>query len=183
MPRLCALFAVLSIYLAAAGAAPAAVLGDPAAQAKVDARVAEIRRWAADPAIVAAVAAQDAALPAGFAAMTEAKWMTLSPFDPFVRSFAKNPAAAALRSKKASWASKAFVCDARGYKVAFLEKTISWCHAGTPKHEVPMSGGTWQGRISVDPTTGSADLQVSVPVLSEGKPIGSLVVNLRMSEL
>ena len=59
-------------------------------QAKVNAKLAIITAWAADPAIVAAVAAHNAQPPADHAAMTQEKWKTLSVLDPLVRSFSKN---------------------------------------------------------------------------------------------
>lgn len=46
-----------------------------------------------------------------------------------------------------------------------------------------MSGKAWQGRIEVDASTGMRQLQISVPVLDAGKPIGSLVVGLSTAVL
>lgn len=174
----------LSLVVLTAGAAGlrAADL-DPAVQAKVDAKIAEIKTWAADPVIVAAVAAHNAALPADQAAMTQEKWKTLSLLDPFVRSFSKNQAGAALKAKKSDWTTEAFLSDAKGFKVAFLAKTSSWCHAGAPKHDVPMTGKTWEGTVAVDESTGLQQLQVAVPVLKDGQPIGSLVVGLSLAKL
>ncbi len=156
---------------------------DSAQQAKIAGKIAEIQQWAADPAIVAAVAAQNAQMPAEYAAMTQDKWKTLSLLDPFVRSFSKNAAGLVLKAKKADWTSEAFVSDAKGCKVAFLAKTTSWCHAGAPKHDVPMTGKTWQGTLATDESTGLQQLQVSVPVLKDGQPIGSLVVGLSLSKI
>lgn len=156
---------------------------DAATRTKVDAKLAEIQAWAADPAIVAAVAAQNVHLAAEQANMTQEKWKTLSLLDPFVRSFSKNAAGVALKAKKAEWTSEAFVSDAKGCKVAFLSKTSSWCHAGSPKHDVPMTGKTWEGTVGVDESTGLQQLQISVPVLKDGVPIGSLVVGLSLAKL
>jgi hypothetical protein len=46
-----------------------------------------------------------------------------------------------------------------------------------------MNGKTWQGTIEVDESTGLQQIQIAVPVLSDGKPIGSLVVGLSVSTL
>lgn len=156
---------------------------DPAVQAKIDAAVTEIKTWAADPVLVEAVAAHNTELPAEHAAMTQEKWKALSLLDPFVRSFSKNPAGAALKARKAGWTTEAFVSDAKGCKVAFLAKTSSWCHAGAPKHDVPMTGKTWQGSLTVDESTGLQQLQIAVPILKAGAPIGSLVVGLSPAKL
>jgi len=152
-------------------------------QAKVDAKLAIIKTWAADPAIVAAVAAHNAQLPADQAAITQEKWKSLTVLDPFVRSFSKNPAGEFLKSKKDAWTTEAFLSDAKGLKVAFLSKTTNWSHAGKPKHDVPMAGKTWQGDVETDESSGVQQLQISVPVLKDGQPIGSLVVGLSLSKI
>lgn len=182
MKRSLFLRGILLAFAAAAFSARAADL-DPAVQAKVNAKIAEIKTWAADPAIVAAVAAHNAQLPTDQADMTQEKWKALSLLDPFVRSFTKNEAGVALKAKKADWSTEAFVSDAKGLKVAFLAKPSNWSHAGMPKHEDPMLGKSWQGAVAIDESTGLQQLQVSVPVLKDGKPIGSLVVGLSMGKI
>lgn len=173
------------LVLTVAGAAnllrPAAL--EPALQAKIDARIAEIKTWAAEPAIVAAVVAHNAQLPADQAAMSQDKWKSLSVLDPFVRAFSKNEAGSALKAHRAEWVTEAFISDAHGLKVAFLSKPSNWSHAGRPKHDLPMGGKSWQGEVEVDESTGLQQLQVAVPVLKDGQPVGSLVVGLSLSKL
>ena len=152
-------------------------------QAKIDAQVATITAWAADPVILQAVKAHNASVPADQAAMNQEKWKALTVLDPFVRGFTKNAAAQFLKSKKNDVVSEAFLSDAQGLKVAFIAKTTNWSHKGKAKHDVPMSGKNWQGSAEVDESTGQQQIQVSVPVLSEGKPIGSLVVGLSLTRL
>lgn len=156
---------------------------DPAVQAKVDAKLKEIQAWAAEPVIVNAVKAHNASLPADSAAMTQDKWKTLPILDPFVRGFTKNEAAELLKAKKGDVVSEAFLSGAEGLKVAFLTKTSAWSHKGKAKHDDPMAGKTWQGPVEVDESTGLQQVQVGVPVLDGGKPIGSLVVGLSLSKL
>lgn len=156
---------------------------DPAVQAKVDAQVKAIQAWAGDPVIVGAVKAQNASLPAEYAAMTQEKWKDLSKLDPLVRSFDKNAAGEFLKSKKSDVVIRSFLSDANGQKVAFTAKTLSWSHKGDPKHEVPMTGKTWQGPMEQDKASGLEQVQISVPVLDGDKPIGSLVVGLSVSKL
>jgi lipopolysaccharide export LptBFGC system permease protein LptF len=156
---------------------------DPAMQAKIDGRVQAIKGWASDPTIVAAVKAMNATVPSDYTTMTQEKWAGLTVLDPLVRSFTRNDAAAVLRAKKTDDVSEAFVSSASGLKVAFLAKTTNWSHKGKPKHEVPMSGRTWQGEIEMDESSGVQQIQVAVPVLDGGKPIGSLVVGLSIAKL
>ncbi len=156
---------------------------NPQAQQKIDQIVASAQDWAKENILVNAVEAQNRQQPATFAAMTQDKWESLPDADPFVRAFTTNPVAELLKQKKPPGVSEAFVSDASGCKVAFLAKTTSWCHKGKPKHDVPMSGHTWQGKLEVDRSTGGKQLQISVPVLVDGKPAGSLVVGISVSAL
>jgi hypothetical protein len=155
----------------------------PEQQVKIDAKIATIKTWAADPTIVAAVVAHNAQVPGEQAAMTQEKWKSLSVLDTFVRGFSRNPAGEVLKAKKADWTAEAFVSDAKGLKVCFLSKTTNWCHAGKAKHDVPMTGKSWQGTLEVDESTGLEQLQIAVPVLKEGQPIGSLVVGISLSKI
>lgn len=156
---------------------------DAAQQGKVDAKVKEIQSWAATPAIVDAVKAYNSAKSPEAAALDQAKWTGLSVIDPFVRSLTKNPAAEVLKAKKGEVVSEAFLSGADGGKVAFLGKPTNWSHQGKPKHDQPMSGKTWQGPVEIDDSSGLQQVQVAVPVLDGGKPIGSLVVGLSVGKL
>lgn len=173
----------LLLALTIATALRAASLDDPAAQAKVEARITEIKAWAASPVIVAAVKAHNTSAPAEHTAITQDKWKSLTVLDPLVRSFSKNEAGAFLKTKKAGWVTEAFLSDASGAKVAFLSKPSGWSHGGKPKHDVPMTGQTWQGAVEVDESSGLQQLQVAVPVLDGGQPVGSLVVGLSLLKI
>lgn len=156
---------------------------NPQAQHKVDQIVSEAQDWAKATVLVEAVENQNHQTPATYASMTQEKWESLPDADPFVRVFTTNPAAEFLKQKKTPAISEAFLSDANGCKVAFLSKTTNWCHKGKPKHDVPMTGHTWQGKVEVDRSTGGRQLQISVPVLVDGKPVGSLVLGVSVSAL
>lgn len=173
----------LCAWLSAMPALRAADALDPAIQAKVDAQIKAVQTWAADPVIVNAVKAQNASLPADFAAMTQDKWKDLSKMDPFVRALDKNPAGENLKARKTDAVIRCFLSDAAGLKVAFTSKTLSWSHKGDPKHETPMTGKVWQGALELDKASGVEQVQISVPVLDNGKPIGSLVTAFNSSKL
>jgi len=156
---------------------------DPATQAKIDEKVAAIEQWAAAPPVVDAVKAHNAAPPAAYADMTQDKWKSLSVLAPEVRSFTKNPTAEFLKSKKDDSVSEMFLSGADGTKVAFLAKPSNWNHSGKAKQDDPMAGKKWQGAIEVDESSGAKQIQVAVPVLDAGKPIGVLVVGLNIAQL
>jgi hypothetical protein len=67
--------------------------------------------------------------------------------------------------------------------VAFLSKTSNWSHKDKDKHRVPMTGKTWIGPVEVDESSGQQQVQVAIPVLDGGKPIGSIVVGLSTARL
>lgn len=169
-------------WLGGATAAGAAELSAEA-RAKVEAKTAAVKALAADPAVVAAVRAYNAAPPAEAKTMTQEKWKGLSVLDPAVRGYAKNAAAEALKARKDASMAEAFVSGADGGKVAFLGKPSNWSHAGKPKHAIPMSGKVWTGPVEVDESTGQEQVQVAVPVLDGGRPVGSLVVGLAVRKL
>jgi hypothetical protein len=173
---------VVLLWLFVASAVAAADL-DPKLQPKVDARIQTATTWAANPAIVNAVKAQNQQVPNEFKAMTQEQWASTAATEHLVRQFTQNAAAEYLKAQRDAVVTEAFVSDADGRKVAFLAKPTSWIHKGKPKHDVPMSGKTWQGKVEMDDSTGFSQLQIAVPVLDAGKPIGSLVVGLNITKL
>lgn len=156
---------------------------EPALQKSVTAKIKEVKTWAADPAIVAAVKEYNAGKSPQAAGMDQARWSNTSVIDPFVRGLTKTPAAQVLKSKRGDVVGEAFLSGADGGKVAFLGKPTNWSHQGKPKHDQPMRGRTWQGDVEVDESSGLQQVQVAVPVLDSGKPIGSLVVGLSIGRL
>jgi len=177
-----ALLAASILVLGGSAVAQAEAL-EASLQSKIDAIVAAAKTWAVDPAVVAAVRARNAATPAQFAKLNQDAWKALTVMDPLVRELTKNEAALALKAKRTPAVAEIFLNAADGTKVAFGAKTTSWSHAGKAKHDVPMSGGVWQGDVELDESTGLKQLQVAVPVLDGDKAIGSLVVGLSLSKL
>ncbi len=175
-------FAILAAFASLTVAAQGTRI-DAALQSKINARTQTVRAWAAEPAIVQAVREANATMPPDQAAMTQEKWASLSVLDPAVRAFTRNEAATTLKNKRTDEVAEAFVSAARGTKVAFLSKPTNWSHKGKPKHDVPMTGRAWQGEIEMDESTGLQQIQVGVPVMDGGKPIGSLVVGFAISKL
>jgi hypothetical protein len=144
------------------------------------AQIKQLQAIAADPQVVSAVK-QHNATPASAeaAAMTNEKWGGLSLFDPFVKTVAKAPVSAFLKSKTDEVISEVFVSGADGRKVGFAAKTTYYIHKGMPKHDVPMTGKVFIGPLKQDESSGVMEIQVGVPVLDGGKPIGSIIFGLR----
>lgn len=175
-------FLSLLTLLAIAASISSAQL-EPSIQAALDEQLKLVTAWAAEPVVVEAVRAHNASLPPDQAALTQEKWRAMTVLDPLVRGFTKNPAGQFLKSKKSDLVTEAFLSDAAGLKVAFIAKSSNWSHKGKPKHDVPMGGKTWQGPVEVDESSGMQQIQLAVPVLDGGKPIGSLVVGISITKL
>jgi hypothetical protein len=177
-------FAALAILLGVA-AAQAAFEITPAIQAELDRQKRIVAGWAADPVIVKAVVEQNARGP--LPGMDNAKWKVLRRSDPIVRAFQSNAAGQFLRAKMEAsrgMITEAFLSAAQGEKVAFAEKTTSYIHKGVAKFDVPFTTrGAWQGRPEFDESAQTYQIQISVPVLADGAPVGALVVGVSLSQL
>src|ERR687887_165717 len=177
-------FAALAILLGAA-AAQAAFEITPAIQAELDRQKRIVAGWAADPVIVKAVVEQNAKGP--LPGMDNAKWKVLRRSDPLVRAFQSNAAGQFLRAKMEAsrgMITEAFLSAAQGEKVAFAEKTTSYIHKGMAKFDVPFTTrGAWQGRPEFDESAQTYQIQISVPVLADGAPVGALVVGVSLTQL
>lgn len=152
-------------------------------EAGIDQGLTLAREIAADVQIVSAVTAQNQALGVEYAGMTQERWEGLGEMNRLVRALAKNQAADVLRAKRTVGISEAFLSDASGRKVAFLSKPTNWCHLGKPKHDLPMSGQVWKGKLELDRSSGFRQIQIAVPVLQDGKAIGSLVIGLSFESM
>jgi hypothetical protein len=120
--------------------------------------------------------------------MTNEKWKSLTLLDPLVRFYSKNELAQYIKTKVDDSIAEVFVSGADGTKVAFLSKPTSWSHKGKDKHDAPMSGKTmsgktWYGPVEIDQSSGAQQIQVAIPVLDGGKPIGSIVIGLKVAKL
>jgi hypothetical protein len=156
----------------------------PGAQKEIDRHIEIVKGWAANPAIVKAVEAQNAKGP--IAGMDNAKWKTVRRSDDLVKGFQTCEAGKYLKAKADEGKDaypEAFLSGSQGEKVAFIEKTTSYIHKGNAKFDVPFGGKAWQGNPEFDESSQSHQVQVGVPVLSGGKPIGVLVVGINLTQL
>jgi hypothetical protein len=171
--------------LAAGAVAQQAFELTPAIQAELNQQKDVIAGWAAAPEVLKAVKVQNSSGP--IPEMDNARWKTLRRGDLVVRGFQMNPAGRFLKAKlnaSGGTYSEAFLSAAQGEKVAFVEKTTSYIHKGSKKFDVPFQGGQpWQGEPELDDSSQMYTVQLSVPVVDEGKPIGVLVVGVNVSHL
>ena len=144
-------------------------------QAKVDTYKKKLVEWAANPAIVAAV--KDANAKGGLVAgMTNAKWDELADADPVVKGF-QTSAAGKLVShwEEDKGINKLYVRDEKGNLVAGSNKPLLFNNSTRAPFKSAIGGSVFaEGAVKEDPTTGKKSVQVSVPVMDGGKPIGVL---------
>jgi len=142
----------------------------PSIQAELDRQKRVVAGWAADAVIVKAVVEQNTKGPV--VGMDNVKWKVLRRSDPLVRAFQSNAAGQFLRTKM------------EGSGGLITEKTTSYIHKGAAKFGVPFTTrGAWQGRPEFDESAQTYQIQISVPVLADGSPIGALVVGVSLSQL
>jgi hypothetical protein len=155
------------------------------AQTKITQQTWLANGWAASPVVLEAVLAQNKKGP--IPGMDNAKWKTVPESDAIVQGFLNNDAAKFLKEELAKTdgiCTGAFLNATQGEKVAFNEKTGSYIHKGSAKFDVPFTTGkSWQGPAELDDSGKIYEIQVSVPVLSEGKPVGALVVEINGTRL
>ncbi|MFH2076566.1 MAG: hypothetical protein ABIJ57_14685 [Pseudomonadota bacterium] len=157
------------------------VMGD--IQTKITWQVWNAEGWAASPMVVEAVIAQNKKGP--IPGMDNPKWKTVPKNDAMVQGFINNEAAKFIKGeidKTGGIVVGAFLNAAQGEKVAFTDKTSSYIHKGAAKFDVPFaSGHDWQGKPELEDK--AYLIQISVPVLFDGKPIGVLVVEIDGTKL
>jgi hypothetical protein len=162
----------------------AAVEVTPAVQKQIEKHVEVVKGWAANPAVVKAVEAQNGKGP--IAGMDNAKWKSVRRSDDLVKGFQTCEAGKFLKAKADEAGEvypEAFLSAAQGEKVAFIEKTTSYIHKGSAKFDVPFGGKVWQGQPEFDESSQTHQVQVGVPVVSGGKPIGVLVVGINLTKM
>ena len=173
------------LALTATAASAAGFQMTPAVQAELDKQKTVIAGWAANAAVVGAVVEQNRRGP--IAGMDNPKWKLTRRSDPTITAFQNNAAGQFLKAQidenKGKF-SEAFLSAAAGEKVAFVEKTTSYIHRGQAKFDAPYTTGkAWQGTAEFDESSQTYAIQISVPVLADGRAIGVLVVGVNLSHL
>jgi hypothetical protein len=154
--------------------APARADLTPEVQATVDSYKKKLVEWAANPMIVAAVKesnGKDGLVPG----MTNAKWDGLADDDPIVKGFQTSAAGKLVRKWEEDKAlDKLFVRDVKGNLVASSVKPLLYNNANRPPFKNGLAGVWNDSAVKPDPTTQKKTVQLSVPVVDEGKNIGVL---------
>jgi len=148
----------------------------PKLQAKVDQCKKQLVEWAATPLIVTEL--KKSSKKVGFSGMNNLKWDELSDTNPAVTALSQNAAGKQL----AIWAEgklleKLILRDEKGTIVAFSYQSGKPLIYNIGNRITFLSGlkSTWdEGIVKPDPTTQRNSVQISTPVMDNGKAIGVL---------
>ena len=144
----------------------------PDLQVKLDLYKVKLSEWAKDPVIVKAVIQANNSK----AKMDNKMWKPLASSDSKVKSFLSNPAG----MKLADWQTdkslgKLFLRDKKGNFVAGSKKPAIFNIANRPAFTKAIRGKVWNStKVKADPTTKLSSIQLSIPVIDNGKEIGIL---------
>jgi hypothetical protein len=191
---------MLRTLLLAAVAAVALIGAAQADDAEIKAKAqtfseTEIKKWAADPDIVAAIAAANTER-AGYdqAKIDELdkQWRAEvgAAAHPLIDATAANPASAKLKAiceGQGGLVTEAFVMDAKGLNVGMCDATSDYWQGDEPKWQKTFSAGpnaVFVDDVEQDESTQKFQVQTSITVVdASGKAIGAMTVGLDAESL
>lgn len=140
-------------------------------QEKIEKYKLKLVEWVANPVILAAIKDANSKGPGG---MSNGDWDDLKDNDPKVEAL-KTSAAGKLLVKweEDKSISKLFIRDEKGNLVAATSKALLFNNFSRPQFANPIKGLPWSAsEMKPDPTTQVLSVQIAVPILDGGKPIG-----------
>lgn len=151
--------------------------------------VPEVVKAASNAVVVQAVKEQnDKGVPLAKIQELDKTWMDAKEPTTFMKSLASNSAAKALAriEKSTPYFVEFILTDNQGANVAMTGMTSDYWQGDEPKFTNAFANGkgdTYVARPQKDKSTGEVISQVSVPVMSGGKAIGTLTVGVRSEKL
>lgn len=141
-------------------------------KARVETYQKKMTEWAANPALVKAVRDANGAP----STMSNAKWDDLPDSDPVVKGSMSGPVSDQLKKwEEDKNINKLFLRDAKGQVVAASGRAFLYNAANRPHVAAALKGqANHSQEVKPDPATQVKSVQVAVPVLDGGKPIGVL---------
>jgi len=143
----------------------------PDVQVKVDKYKQKLVEWAANPVIVAAIKEANAKGPGG---MNNGTWDDLKDDDPKVKALQTSAAGKMLlKWEEDKGINKLYIRDEKGNLAASSNKALLFNNVSRPQFSNSIKGQVWAANeMKPDPTTQVMSVQISVPIMDGGKPIG-----------
>lgn len=179
-----AIFLAVSLTLGAAMPAGAAAAAPANLDPVIAAEVEQIRAWAKDATLVQAVRDQNALkVPLSRIRSIDISWQTETANNTRMQALLKNPCAMRLRALTESRAGyrEAFVMENQGALVCLTRKTSDYWQGDEAKWQKSFAegrGALFVDEPALDESTGVKLIQISVPIMDEGKAIGVLTVGI-----
>lgn len=142
---------------------------------KVETYKKKLAEWAADPIIVNAV--KEANAKGGIPGMNNAKWEELSENDPQVTALLNNEAAKLTKKleRENERLVKLYVRARDGHLIAGSNKPLIYNVSSRPTYKNAIGGQPWAAdEVKADPAMQIKSVQLSVPIMNDGKVIGIL---------
>lgn len=116
------------------------------------------------------------------------EWMGSTGVTPFMKPLMENAAARELKKLEQSkpYFTEVFLMDNQGANVAMTNKTSDYWQGDEAKFTKSFNGGQGGidiGKVKFDKSTQAYLVQVSVPVMEDGKAIGAITIGVNVDEL
>ena len=170
----------------AAGSA-AAPPADPTP--KIEATLPALRKIAADPAVIKAIAAQNAKkISLDAIKKLDGEWTAAKGVTPFMKPYLENPCVTALAAhqKELTAIVEAFAMDDQGGLVCAISKTSDYWQGDEAKWKSSFAegkGAEFIDKPKFDDSSQTYSAQVSLPVKDGDKVIGAITVGLGLDRL
>ena len=158
-------------------------------KAKLDEVVAKLKETGTDATLIAAVQKQNAQnLSMSTINSRDQKWQSTSGLDDFMQSLMTNAGAKRLAQieKENKVIVESFLMDNKGANAAMTNKTSDYWQGDEAKFTKSYNGGKGSvhlGKAKFDKSAQAYIVQVSIPVMSDGRAIGAITYGINIDDL
>lgn len=172
---------------ATAAPSASAAVDETAVKAKIDALLPELRKIAATEAVLSAVKAQNAKkLTQEAIKKIDDEWSKATGVTDLMKPYLENECATALKKIATPAMVEAFAMDNQGALVCSTSKTSDFWQGDEEKWQKSFAegkGAEFVDKPKFDESSQTYSIQVSLPVMDEGKAVGALTVGLGLDKL
>jgi len=151
--------------------------------------VSDLEKWGTHPALIAAVKEKNSkAMTLDAIKSRDKEWRQVDGLDAGMKAMLESNVAKEMlkMEKKSSYLFESFLMDNQGANVAMTNKTSDYWQGDESKFTESYkngAGATHIGDVEFDESAQAYLVQVSVPVMDEGKAIGAVTIGVNIDEL